>query len=72
MYAGCLLLVKGMLINKNCVSSLQSKINIFQIENFNDFVDSSTGQKLLQNFVTDRTIYETFYSQMVQKLTEEI
>jgi type III secretory pathway component EscU len=43
MYAGCLLLTKGMLINKNCINSLLNKNNIFSIENFNEFVESNIG-----------------------------
>ncbi len=39
MYASCLLLKKGMLLNQNAINSLKTKTNVFNLSDFDKFTE---------------------------------
>jgi len=72
MYAACILLRKGLLINQHAIQSLKLGYNIFELEDFSKFLktdENSQIQKILEGNVK---LYETFSQYMNLKMSEEV
>ena len=72
MYAACILLKKGLLMNQSSINSLKQGDNIFKLKDFNKFLQTEENSKIQKNFEEDEKIYQTFSQQMNAKLREEI
>ena len=71
MYAACLLMQKAILTSRYFIETLNRKTNAFQAAGFEQFVNSSVGQRVVQSFVQDGQVFETFYQQMTEKAQKE-
>jgi len=72
MFAACLLLKKGLLLNENSIGSLKSGYNTFDLQEFGKFLNTDDKMKILKNFEDDQKIYLTFSQQMNSKFNDEI
>lgn len=72
MYAACILLRKGLLMNQYAIQSLKQGDNIFKLKDFNKFLQTDENMKIQKNFEEDEKIYQTFSQQMNVKLREEV
>ena len=72
MYAACILLKKGLLLNQNAIVSLRNGDNLFGLKDFAKFAKHEQAVKILKNFEEDEKIYQTFFQQMNVKLWDEI
>ena len=72
MFAGCLLLKKGLILNENAIESLKNGYNAFELPEFTKFLASDDKAKILKNFEEDQKIYSTFSQQMTSKFAEEV
>lgn len=72
MFAACLLLKKGLLLNENSIGSLKNGNNAFDLQDFSRFLKTEDKPKILKNFEDDQKIYVTFSQQMNSKFTEEV
>ncbi len=46
MLGACLLLFKGLMLNTNTINSLDKGNNIFNLQNFNEFLNTADNQKI--------------------------
>ena len=72
MYAACILLRKGLLMNQYAIQSLKQGDNIFKLKDFNKFLQTDENVKIQKNFEEDEKIYQTFSQQMNVKMREEV
>lgn len=72
MLSACLLLKKGLLYNTQAISSLKHGQNVFQLQGFSDFNQTTDNDRIMANFSDDNKIYQTFHSQMIQKFKKEV
>ena len=72
MYAACILLRKGLLMNQHAIQSLKLGDNIFKLKDFNKFLKTDENAKIQKNFEEDEKIYQTFSQQMNVKMREEV
>lgn len=72
MFAACLLLKKGLLLNENAIYSLKKAYNTFDLQDFKKFLNTEDKAKILKNFEDDQKIYVTFSQQMNSKFTDEV
>jgi len=72
MYAACILLRKGLLMNQFAIQSLRTGDNIFKCKDFAKFLKTDENAKIQKNFEEDEKIYQTFSQQMNAKLKEEV
>ncbi len=72
MFSACLLLNKGLILNKRTIDSLQKGYNIFDLKKFNKFLKTDNNVKIQNNFKDDDEIYQTFSNQMNSKFRKEV
>ena len=72
MYAACILLRKGLLMNQHAIQSLRQGNNIFKLNDFHKFLQTDENSKIQKNFEEDEKIYQTFSQQMNVKMREEV
>lgn len=72
MYAACLLLRKGLLVNENSINSLKAGYNTFDLKAFDRFLKTTDCVKIRKNFEDDHKIYRTFSEQMNAKFGGEV
>ena len=72
MFAACLLLKKGLLINENAINSLRVGYNTFDLKEFAKFLKTDDNAKIQKNFEDDHKIYKTFNAQMNTKFSDEV
>jgi serine/threonine protein kinase len=72
MYAACLLLHKGLLLNSNTIKSLAEGYNTFNLQEFDKFLKTKDNEKIQNNFKDDDKIYQTFSKQMNSKFLKEV
>lgn len=72
MFAACLLLKKGLLINENAINSLRVGYNTFDLKEFAKFLKTDDNTKIQKNFEDDHKIYKTFNAQMNTKFSDEV
>ena len=72
MYAACILLRKGLLMNQNSITSLKQGNNVFKMANFNKFLQTEENARIQKNFDDDEKVYQTFSQQMNAKLRDEV
>lgn len=72
MLNACLLLQKGLLLNKNTIRTLSEKFNLFDLKEFDKFLLTEDNLKIQKNFKDDDKIYQTFSQQMTNKFEKEV
>ena len=72
MFAACLLLRKGLLINENSINSLKMSYNTFDLKEYKRFLNTDDTAKIQKNFEDDHKIYKTFSQQMSTKFNDEV
>jgi hypothetical protein len=72
MYAACLLLHKGLLLNSNTIKSLAEGYITFNLQEFDKFLKTKDNEKIQNNFKDDDKIYQTFSKQMNSKFLKEV
>lgn len=60
MYAACLLLKKGLLLNQEAIAGLKNKKNTFELKDFEEFANTEECKKIKDNYQDDEKIYLTF------------
>lgn len=72
MLSACLLLQKGLLLNKNTIRTLAERFNFFELKEFDKFLQTEDNLKIQKNFKDDDKIYQTFSQQMTSKFEKEV
>ena len=72
MYAGLLLLKKGILLNETAVNTLKHRTNTYNLYNFDYFLTTNNSKKILLELEKDNKLYYTLLNHLQNKLQEEI
>lgn len=72
MFAGLLLLKKGILLNQQAESTLYSRKNLFKINQFDTFLNTNNANKILHELNKDTKLYFTLIQHLQKKLEQEV
>jgi len=72
MFAACLLLRKGLLLNETAIASVKTGDNAYALQDFARFLQTDERTKVQLNFEDDQKIYVTFAAQMNAKFNAEV
>lgn len=72
MFVGLLLLKKGILLNNKAEETLERRVNLYQIPNFDQFLQTANANKILNELNKDTKLYYTLINHLQKKLEEEV
>lgn len=72
MFAGLLLLKKGIIKNERAINTIKHKINSFNIPRFDYFLETNNCKKIMKELAKDNKLYYTLLSHLQKKLQSEI
>lgn len=72
MFAGLLLLKKGIILNETAIDTLKHKANTYQLYNFEYFLTTNNCTKIQAELTKDNKLYYTLLSHLQRKLQQEI
>jgi hypothetical protein len=72
MYAGLLLLKKGIILNETAINTLKHKANTYGLFNFEYFLDTNNSGKIEAELTKDNKLYYTLLNHLQKKLQSEL
>ena len=72
MFAGLLLLKKGIIKNERAINTIKHQINSFNIPRFDYFLETNNCKKIMKELSKDNKLYYTLLSHLQKKLQAEI
>lgn len=72
MYAGLLLLKKGIILNEIAINTLKNRTNTYQLYNFDYFLTTNNCKKILGELTKDQKLYFTLLAHLQKKLQSEV
>ena len=72
MYAGLLLLRKGIILNETAINTIKHRTNTFQLYNFDFFLTTNNCRKIQAELTKDNKLYYTLLAHLQKKLQVEV
>lgn len=72
MYAGLLLLKKGIIKNEEAISTIKHQINLYKLPKFEVFLETPNCKKILKELNKDNKLYYTLLSHLQKKMIQEV
>lgn len=72
MFAGLLLLKKGIILNETAINTLKYKTNTYGLQNFEYFLETTNSGKIEAELTKDNKLYYTLLTHLQRKLQTEI
>ena len=72
MHAALVLLRKGIIMNELAVNSIASRENVFEVDRFEEFLDSQNCSQILKELQKDNKLYYTLLKHLQKNLKEEL
>jgi hypothetical protein len=72
MFAGLLLLKKGIILNETAINTLKHKTNTYQLYNYEYFLTTNNCTKIQAELTKDNKLYYTLLNHLQRKLQQEI